>query len=96
MTTLANALERLAAGDFSIHLDDLGPEFDKLEQDFNNMVEAIAAALTGIETASMAVEGGSSEPASSPDQLAKRTEQPSTPDLQKVCLGTGQAHSRHV
>jgi methyl-accepting chemotaxis protein len=86
----------LAAGDLSIPLEDLGPEFGKLEQDFNNMVDAMAVPLTGIETASMAVEGGSSEPASSADQLAKRTEQPSTPDLQKVCLGTGQAHSRHV
>jgi methyl-accepting chemotaxis protein len=86
----------LAAGDFSIHLEDLGPEFGKLERDFNNMVDAMAEPLTGIETASMAVEGGSSEPAPSAVQLAKRTEQPSTPDLQKVCLGTGQAHSRHV
>jgi len=75
MTALANALEKLAAGDFSVHLADLGPEFDKLRQDFNNMVEAVAAALTEIKAASVAVEGGSSELASSADQLAKRTEQ---------------------
>ncbi|PDT12660.1 methyl-accepting chemotaxis protein [Rhizobium sp. J15] len=75
MNTLANALERLAAGDFSIKLADLGPEFDKLRQDFNRMVEAVAAALTEIKTASVAVEGGSSELASSADQLARRTEQ---------------------
>ncbi|OWV90718.1 chemotaxis protein [Rhizobium sp. R635] len=75
MNTLANALERLAAGDFSTRLADLGPEFDKLRQDFNRMVEAVAAALTEIKTASVAVEGGSSELASSADQLAKRTEQ---------------------
>ncbi|MBY5519321.1 HAMP domain-containing methyl-accepting chemotaxis protein [Rhizobium leguminosarum] len=75
MTALANSLEKLAAGDFSIHLADLGPEFDKLRQDFNNMVEAVAAALTEIKMASVAVEGGSSELASSADQLAKRTEQ---------------------
>ncbi|MFS2180125.1 methyl-accepting chemotaxis protein [Rhizobium pisi] len=75
MNTLANALERLAAGDFSISLADLGPEFDKLRQDFNRMVEAVAAALTEIKTASVAVESGSSELASSADQLARRTEQ---------------------
>ena len=39
------------------------------------MVEAVAAALTEIKTASVAVEGGSSELASSADQLARRTEQ---------------------
>ena len=75
MTALANELEKLAAGDFSTHLVDLGPEFDKLRQDFNRMVEAVAAALTEIKIASVAVEGGSSELASSADQLAKRTEQ---------------------
>ncbi|MBY3336159.1 HAMP domain-containing protein [Rhizobium laguerreae] len=75
MTALANSLEKLAAGDFSIHLADLGPDFDKLRQDFNNMVQAVAAALTEIKAASVAVEGGSSELASSADQLAKRTEQ---------------------
>lgn len=75
MTVLANALEKLAAGDFSIDLPDLGPEFEKLRQDFNNMVQAVAAALTEIKTASVAVESGSSELASSADQLAKRTEQ---------------------
>lgn len=75
MTVLATALEKLAAGDFSIDLPDLGPEFEKLRQDFNNMVQAVAAALTEIKTASVAVESGSSELASSADQLAKRTEQ---------------------
>ncbi|MBA1348099.1 HAMP domain-containing methyl-accepting chemotaxis protein [Rhizobium sp. WYCCWR 11146] len=75
MNALANALEELAAGDFSIHLADVGPEFDKLRQDFNNMVNAVAAALTEIKTASVAVETGSSELATSADQLARRTEQ---------------------
>ncbi|TAU00058.1 methyl-accepting chemotaxis protein [Rhizobium ruizarguesonis] len=75
MNALANALEGLAAGDFSIHLADVGPKFDKLRQDFNNMVDAVAAALTEIKTASVAVETGSSELATSADQLARRTEQ---------------------
>ncbi|TAX39619.1 methyl-accepting chemotaxis protein [Rhizobium leguminosarum] len=75
MNALENALEQLAAGDFSIHLADVGPEFDKLRQDFNNMVDAVAAALTEIKTASVAVETGSSELATSADQLARRTEQ---------------------
>ncbi|NNH60837.1 HAMP domain-containing protein [Rhizobium laguerreae] len=75
MNALANALEGLAAGDFSIHLADVGPEFDKLRQDFNNMVDAVAAALTEIKAASVAVETGSSELANSADQLARRTEQ---------------------
>ncbi|MBY5335844.1 HAMP domain-containing protein [Rhizobium leguminosarum] len=75
MNALANALEGLAAGDFSIHLANVGPEFDKLRQDFNKMVDAVAAALTEIKTASVAVETGSSELAVSADQLARRTEQ---------------------
>ncbi len=75
MAQLGQALEKLAGGDFSSKLSGLGPDFEKLQRDFNNMVEAVAAALTEIKEASHAVEDRSSELASAADQLAKRTEQ---------------------
>jgi methyl-accepting chemotaxis protein len=74
MATLGDALERLAGGDFSINLNGLGPDFEKLQRDFNNMVEAVAATLTEIKEASHAVEDRSSELAGAADQLAQRTE----------------------
>ena len=75
MAQLGQALEKLAGGDFSCKLNGLGPDFEKLQRDFNNMVEAVAAALTEIKEASHAVEDRSSELANAADQLAKRTEQ---------------------
>ncbi|WP_105384681.1 methyl-accepting chemotaxis protein [Neorhizobium alkalisoli] len=75
MAQLGQALEKLAGGDFSSKLSGLGPDFEKLQRDFNNMVEAVAAALTEIKEASHAVEDRSSELANAADQLAKRTEQ---------------------
>ncbi|MGV8937151.1 MAG: methyl-accepting chemotaxis protein [Allorhizobium sp.] len=74
MATLASALEALSKGNFSTRLEGLGPEFDKLQLDFNNMVDAVAAAISEIKTASIAVETGSGQLASSADELAKRTE----------------------
>ncbi|MCM2475682.1 HAMP domain-containing protein [Rhizobium sp. CG5] len=75
MDALARALERLASGDFSTHLTGLGPEYTKLQGDFNGMVDAVAAAIIEIKQATIAVENGSGELTKSTDQLAKRTEQ---------------------
>jgi methyl-accepting chemotaxis protein len=73
--TLAAALGKLADGDFSIRLDDLGSEFSEVRRDFNRMIEAVADAIDNIKRVSVAVENGSQELANSAEQLAKRTEQ---------------------
>ncbi|WP_105424914.1 methyl-accepting chemotaxis protein [Neorhizobium tomejilense] len=89
MAELGHALEKLAGGDFSIHLNGLGPDFEKLQQDFNNMVEAVAAALTEIKEASHQVEDRSSELAGAADQLAQRTERQAAA-LQETAASLGQ------
>jgi len=72
---IAQSLEKVADGDFTSHLDDLGPDFEKLVTDFNRMVDAVAASLSEVKTASMSVDTGSAELANSADTLAGRTEQ---------------------
>ncbi|NKN36665.1 HAMP domain-containing protein [Agrobacterium sp. a22-2] len=74
VATLAAALAELSRGNFTTHLDELEPEFTRLQMDFNQMVDAVAAAISEIKRASIAVETGSDQLASSADQLAKRTE----------------------
>ncbi|MAS03386.1 MAG: methyl-accepting chemotaxis protein [Ahrensia sp.] len=72
---IAKSLEKLADGDFTAHLDDLGPDFEKLVTDFNRMVDSVAATIADVKTASVSVEEGSVELANSADTLASRTEQ---------------------
>jgi methyl-accepting chemotaxis protein len=74
MAALGAALERLAAGDFSARLDSLGPEFDKLRNDFNIMVATVANTLSGISETAHELDGSALDLAGSSDQLAKRTE----------------------
>jgi len=73
--TVAASLEKLADGDFTTRLTDLGPDFEKLVTDFNRMVDAVAATLSEVKTASTSVDTGSTELANSADTLAARTEQ---------------------
>lgn len=75
MSRLAQALEGLAAGDFSAELRDLGPDFAKVTSDFNRMVVSVAATLKDISDTAQQVEAGSSNLAASADQLSRRTEQ---------------------
>jgi methyl-accepting chemotaxis protein len=72
---VAASLEKLADGDFTCRLEDLGPDFEKLVTDFNRMVDAVAATLSEVKTASTSVDTGSAELANSADTLAGRTEQ---------------------
>jgi methyl-accepting chemotaxis protein len=74
MAALGAALERLAAGDLSVRLDGIGPEFDKLRNDFNIMVATVANTLSGISETAHGLDGGALDLAGSADQLAKRTE----------------------
>ncbi len=72
---IAEALEKLAAGDFTGHLEDLGPDFEKLVNDFNRMVDSMSTTLGRVKTASVSVDSGAAELANSADTLARRTEQ---------------------
>ncbi|MCY1668455.1 methyl-accepting chemotaxis protein [Rhizobium sp. SL86] len=75
MSRVGAALERLAAGDLNTQLEDLGPGFDKLQLDFNRMVQSIAATITEIKGAARTVESGAVELSGQAEQLARRTEQ---------------------
>ncbi|TRL38450.1 methyl-accepting chemotaxis protein [Rhizobium straminoryzae] len=75
MASVGSALERMAAGDLTATLGDLGPEFEKLRLDFNAMVQSVAVAITEIKSSAGNVESGAVELASQAEQLAKRTEQ---------------------
>ncbi|WP_223475039.1 methyl-accepting chemotaxis protein [Oricola indica] len=72
---VAAALAKLADGDFTCHLDDLGPDFETLVTDFNRMVDSVSATLADVKNASREVDSGSVELANSADTLASRTEQ---------------------
>ncbi len=75
VSQVADVLARLATGDFTHRLDDLGPEFEKLVTDFNKMTDAVSSTLLEIKTSTSAVDAGANEIANSADTLARRTEQ---------------------
>ncbi|WP_170973375.1 methyl-accepting chemotaxis protein [Rhizobium sp. FKY42] len=75
ISDLGSALERLAQGDLDARLRDLGPEFEKLQADFNRMVDAVATTITEIKEAAENVQGGAGDLSNQAEQLAKRTEQ---------------------
>ncbi len=75
VSTLAVALEKLAGGDFTVHLPDLGADFRSIEANFNRMVDAVSETLSDISRSSRQVENGSHELAGAMNQLSKRTEE---------------------
>jgi methyl-accepting chemotaxis protein len=75
MERVGQALSTLADGKLAARLQDLGPDFAQLRQDFNAMVESVSIAISAIKTTSVAVETGAGELAGQTEQLAKRTEQ---------------------
>jgi methyl-accepting chemotaxis protein len=74
VSALTVALEKLAGGDFSVHLPDLGGDFRSIEVNFNRMVDAVSATLNDISRTSDQVENGSGELAMAMSQLSKRSE----------------------
>ncbi|WP_421851646.1 methyl-accepting chemotaxis protein [Oricola sp.] len=75
VSEIGRALEVVAGGDFTARLSGLGEDYEKIERDFNRMVEAVASTLVDIRSTSLGVDGASGELAKSADTLAKRTEQ---------------------
>jgi methyl-accepting chemotaxis protein len=74
IASIGASLERMSAGDLSARIDTIDPEFENLRRDFNTMVDAVSAALSGVEITAGALDGGAADLAASADQLAKRTE----------------------
>ncbi|MBB4104914.1 methyl-accepting chemotaxis protein [Allorhizobium borbori] len=74
-SSLALALNRLAAGDLAFQIDQpFAVEFEPLRHDFNSAIQRLADTLFHISNSVEAVETGSREIAASADDLARRTE----------------------
>jgi methyl-accepting chemotaxis protein len=74
--SLAEALERVAAGSLVTRLSDPFPaEYERLRHDFNDAVAALDGLISGIGAATSSVDSGSTEIAGAADDLARRTEQ---------------------
>lgn len=72
---LGTALEKLAAGDLTARVPDLGGEFAALQDNFNRALSALEATVGTIDSAQQAVKQASDSLGGSTDELARRTEQ---------------------
>ena len=72
---LGRALEALAAGNLSVSLGDIGPDYAKLRRDFNAAVEALHNAIAAISETGDIVRDSASDISGATGNLAKRTEQ---------------------
>lgn len=76
MDSLADGLERLAAGDVGHRIETtFAADYERLRADFNATAEGLAAALGAIGQAAAGVDAGSAEITSAADDLSRRTEQ---------------------
>jgi len=75
VTSLADALDRLAAGDLTIRLGTAFPgEYEKLRTDFNAAVEKLEEVLRAIATSTASINSGSAEISNGAEDLSRRTE----------------------
>jgi methyl-accepting chemotaxis protein len=72
---LGTALEKLASGDLTARVPDLGGEFAALQDNFNKALSALEATVGTIDSAQHAVKQASDSLGGSTDELARRTEQ---------------------
>ena len=76
VTLLAEALDRLAAGDLLARLDgDVCSEFQKLKDDFNHAVSLLDQAMCGVGGATDGIRSSTDEISVAADDLSRRTEQ---------------------
>jgi methyl-accepting chemotaxis protein len=74
--SLAMGLDHIARGDLAFRLDEpMAPEYEKLRNDFNASITALAATLKSISSATDSVHNGAREITTAADDLARRTEQ---------------------
>jgi len=75
VTSLAQALDRLAAGDLTFRLQTVFPgEYEKLGTDFNAAVAKLEEAMRAIATSTSSIRSGSTEISMGADDLSRRTE----------------------
>ncbi len=75
MDTVGSALERLARGDLSAHIDAIAPEYAKLRADFNQAAEALNSVIGAIAHSTDVVHGNAGGIAAAANNLSQRTEQ---------------------
>ena len=76
VTSLAEGLKRLAAGDLEGRIDDrFSGEFDQLRQDFNAAAETLQQTLVAVTGNAAAISRGAGEIGAAADDLSRRTEQ---------------------
>ena len=76
MSTLADGLTRLSAGDLIWRIETaFPPAYESLRRDFNAAVQELEGAFAVLATSAQSVRAGSSEITSAADDLSRRTEQ---------------------
>jgi methyl-accepting chemotaxis protein len=76
VTSLAQALDGLAAGNLTVRIETAFPgEYEKLRTDFNAAVASLEDALSAIAGATSSIRSGSGEISRGADDLSHRTEQ---------------------
>lgn len=75
IATIGSALERLADGDLTVQLEALGADYEKLRQDFNRAVNALAGVMVAINQSSDVVTSGAANISDATNNLSRRTEQ---------------------
>ena len=75
VSSLADALDRLATGDLTVRLGTAFPgEYEKLRTDFNAAVEKLEEVLRSIATSTASINSGSAEISNGAEDLSRRTE----------------------
>jgi methyl-accepting chemotaxis protein len=72
---LGAGLERLAAGDLTVAIDDIGNDYAKLQADFNTAVEALNGVIQAIAESTSIVNDSAGNISEATNNLSKRTEQ---------------------
>ncbi|MCD7110261.1 methyl-accepting chemotaxis protein [Rhizobium sp. DKSPLA3] len=75
MATIGTALEALARGDLTAHIDHISPEYAKLRDDFNQAVAALAGAVRSIAQSTDVVHENAGDISEAAGNLSRRTEQ---------------------
>ena len=75
MDVVGGALGRLARGDLTVRIDDIGEDFRALRDDFNAAIESLADTMHSISDTTARVADSSTELSSAADNLSRRAEQ---------------------
>ncbi|SSC66747.1 methyl-accepting chemotaxis protein [Ciceribacter selenitireducens] len=72
---IGDALERLAQGDLTVSVGEIGAEYDKLRRDFNAAVAALSSVMGSINQTSNVVSDSAGDISEATNNLSRRTEQ---------------------